>query len=121
MERIRRTVDSLSGGRLAYVWLQEHSTLERPHQLSAGVEQVFVNGVQVVRDGRDSGAKPGRIVRGAGWRGLARGDALEVGSGGVAGRIHEISPPVCRAPVSPRPAGHPAGRGDINKRERATA
>src|SRR5688500_11134448 len=36
------------------------STPERPHQLSRGVEQVFVNGVQVVRDGRHTGATPGR-------------------------------------------------------------
>jgi dihydroorotase/N-acyl-D-amino-acid deacylase len=49
--------------------VQEHSTFERPHQLSTGVEQVFVNGVEVVRDGRHTGAKPGRIVRGAAWRG----------------------------------------------------
>jgi dihydroorotase/N-acyl-D-amino-acid deacylase len=51
--------------------VQEHSTFERPHQLSTGVEQVFVNGVEVVRDGRHTGAKPGRIVRGAAWRGAA--------------------------------------------------
>ena len=49
--------------------IQEHSTFERPHQLSTGVQHVFVNGVQVVRDGWHTGAKPGRIVRGAGWRG----------------------------------------------------
>ena len=49
--------------------IQEHSTFERPHQLSTGVEHVLVNGVQVVRDGRHTGAKPGRIVRGAAWRG----------------------------------------------------
>ena len=49
--------------------IQEHSTFEQPHKLSTGVEHVFVNGVQVVRDGRHTGAKPGRIVRGAGWRG----------------------------------------------------
>lgn len=49
--------------------IQEHSTFEQPHQLSTGVEHVFVNGVEVVRDGRHTGAKPGRIVRGAGWRG----------------------------------------------------
>ncbi|MEO8188305.1 MAG: D-aminoacylase [Burkholderiaceae bacterium] len=48
--------------------IQEHSTFEQPHQLSTGVEHVFVNGIQVVRDGRHTGAKPGRIVRGAGWR-----------------------------------------------------
>ncbi|HEU4720413.1 MAG TPA: D-aminoacylase [Gemmatimonadaceae bacterium] len=39
------------------------STPERPHQLSRGVEQLFVNGVQVVRDGRHTGATPGRVLR----------------------------------------------------------
>ena len=39
------------------------STPEKPHQLSRGVEQVFVNGVQVVRDGRHTGATPGRALR----------------------------------------------------------
>jgi N-acyl-D-amino-acid deacylase len=48
--------------------IQEHSTYERPHQLSTGVQQLFVNGVQVIRDGRHTGAKPGRIVRGPAWR-----------------------------------------------------
>jgi dihydroorotase/N-acyl-D-amino-acid deacylase len=49
--------------------VQEHSTFEQPHRLSTGVDHVFVNGVQVVRDGRHTGAKPGRIVRSASWRG----------------------------------------------------
>ncbi|MGI8766095.1 MAG: N-acyl-D-amino-acid deacylase family protein [Gemmatimonadaceae bacterium] len=48
--------------------IQEHSTYERPHQLSTGVREVFVNGAEVIRDGRHTGAKPGRIVRGPGWR-----------------------------------------------------
>jgi dihydroorotase/N-acyl-D-amino-acid deacylase len=48
--------------------IQEHSTYERPHQLSTGVQQVFVNGVQVIRDGRHTGAKPGRVVRSSAWR-----------------------------------------------------
>src|SRR5215204_2243812 len=39
------------------------ATPEKPHQLSRGVEQVFVNGVQVVRDGRHTGATPGRALR----------------------------------------------------------
>jgi len=33
---------------------------------------VLVNGVAVVRDGAVTGAKPGRIVRGPGWKGGER-------------------------------------------------
>lgn len=51
--------------------IQEHSTFEEPHKLSTGVEHVLVNGVAVVSDGRHTGAKPGRAIRGAGWRGTA--------------------------------------------------
>ncbi|PYP67013.1 MAG: dihydroorotase [Gemmatimonadetes bacterium] len=47
----------------------DKATYEKPHQLSVGVKYVFVNGVAVVRDGKVTGAKPGRIVRGPGWRG----------------------------------------------------
>ena len=47
----------------------DHATFERPHQLSTGVLHVFVNGVAVVRDGRHTGATPGRAVRGPGWTG----------------------------------------------------
>jgi N-acyl-D-aspartate/D-glutamate deacylase len=39
------------------------STPAKPHVLSRGVEQVFVNGVQVVRDGKHTGATPGRVLR----------------------------------------------------------
>jgi N-acyl-D-amino-acid deacylase len=44
------------------------ATFERPHQLSRGVREVFVNGVGVVRGGTHTGATPGRVVRGPGWR-----------------------------------------------------
>lgn len=43
------------------------ATYEQPHRLSAGVIHVFVNGVPVVSDGKVTGAKPGRIVRGPGY------------------------------------------------------
>lgn len=43
--------------------IQDHATFERPHQYATGVSQVFVNGVQVIRDGEHTGAKPGRAVR----------------------------------------------------------
>ena len=39
------------------------ATPERPHQISRGVEQVWVNGVRVIRDGRHTNAKPGRALR----------------------------------------------------------
>lgn len=42
-------------------------TYERPHQLARGVSHVFVNGVEVWRDGRHTGATPGRVVRGPGY------------------------------------------------------
>ncbi len=48
--------------------IADHATFEKPHQYSTGVSDVFVNGVQVVRDGEHTGAKPGRVVRGPGYR-----------------------------------------------------
>ena len=49
--------------------IQDHATFENPHQLATGVQHVFVNGVQVLRDGEHTGALPGRVVRGPGWAG----------------------------------------------------
>jgi N-acyl-D-amino-acid deacylase len=46
----------------------DHATFEQPHQLSTGIEYVFVNGTAVVREGKPTGSKPGRIVRGPGYR-----------------------------------------------------
>ncbi len=48
--------------------IQDHATFEQPHQLSTGVRDVFVNGVAVVRGGVHTGAKPGVVVRGPGYR-----------------------------------------------------
>jgi N-acyl-D-aspartate/D-glutamate deacylase len=45
----------------------DKATYEQPHQLSVGVRHVFVNGVAVVADGKHTGAKPGRVVRGPGY------------------------------------------------------
>jgi N-acyl-D-amino-acid deacylase len=49
--------------------IQDHATFEKPHQLATGVVHVFVNGAQVLRDGEHTGAKPGRVVRGPGYKG----------------------------------------------------
>jgi N-acyl-D-aspartate/D-glutamate deacylase len=46
----------------------DRSTFEKPHVMSEGVRYVFVNGALVVRDGRHTGAKPGRVLRGPGAR-----------------------------------------------------
>jgi dihydroorotase/N-acyl-D-amino-acid deacylase len=46
----------------------DRATYERPHQLSVGVIHVLVNGTAVVTDGKVTGARPGRIVRGPGYR-----------------------------------------------------
>jgi N-acyl-D-amino-acid deacylase len=51
----------------------DRATFERPHQLSEGVRDVWVNGVAVWRDGRHTGAKPGRALRGPGWDGRTAG------------------------------------------------
>ena len=46
----------------------DRATYEDPHQVSDGIRDVFVNGVAVVRAGEHTGAKPGMIVRGPGYR-----------------------------------------------------
>jgi N-acyl-D-amino-acid deacylase len=45
----------------------DRATYEQPHQYATGMRHVFVNGVQVLRSGEHTGAKPGRFVRGPGW------------------------------------------------------
>lgn len=46
--------------------VQDHATFEAPHQYATGIEQVFVNGVQVLKDGDHTGATPGKFVKGPG-------------------------------------------------------
>ena len=48
--------------------LIDRSTFEQPHQLSEGVRYVLVNGTMIVRDGKHTGAKPGRRLLGPGAR-----------------------------------------------------
>jgi N-acyl-D-amino-acid deacylase len=49
--------------------IEDHATFDKPHQYATGVWQVFVNGVQVLKDGEPTGAAAGRVVRGPGWTG----------------------------------------------------
>jgi len=57
--------------------IQDHATFEKPKQLATGVDDVFINGVQVWRNGKHTGAKPGRFVRGPGWTGWSGGGACK--------------------------------------------
>jgi len=41
----------------------DHATYAEPHQFATGVRHVWVNGVQVLREGEHTGATPGRVVR----------------------------------------------------------
>ncbi|NUQ18971.1 MAG: D-aminoacylase [Sphingomonas sp.] len=55
--------------------IQDHSTYPKPDQLATGVNDVFINGVQVLSNGKHTGAKPGRFVHGPGWTGWPGGGA----------------------------------------------
>lgn len=50
------------------VKIKDHATFENPQQYSTGMVHVFVNGVQVFKDGEHTGALPGKVVRGPGWK-----------------------------------------------------
>jgi N-acyl-D-amino-acid deacylase len=46
--------------------IADRATFEQPHQLAVGMKHVFVNGKQVLKDGKHTGAKPGRALWGPG-------------------------------------------------------
>ena len=48
--------------------IQDHATFTDPHQLSNGMIHVLVNGKQVLENGDHTGAMPGRVVRGPGYK-----------------------------------------------------
>ena len=56
---------NLSGANLTGA-LADRATFDKPHQYAVGVKHVFVNGVQVIKDGEHTGAKPGRALSGPG-------------------------------------------------------
>lgn len=49
--------------------IQDNATFGTPHQYATGMQHVFVNGTQVLKNGEHTGAYPGRVVRGPGWNG----------------------------------------------------
>ncbi len=69
---IADTRGKLAGGYYADVvvfdpaTIADKATFEKPQQYAIGMKQVFVNGVQVLKDGEHTGATPGRFVKGPG-------------------------------------------------------
>ena len=49
--------------------IQDHATFQDPQQYATGMVHVFVNGTQVLKDGEHTGATPGQVVRGPGYKG----------------------------------------------------
>jgi N-acyl-D-amino-acid deacylase len=54
--------------------IRDFATFDKPQQFSVGVRDVWVNGKQVLRKGEPTAARPGRVVRGPGWRGWKQAD-----------------------------------------------
>ena len=48
--------------------IRDTATFEKPQSYAVGMRHVFVNGVQVLKDGEHTGATPGRFVHGPGWK-----------------------------------------------------
>ena len=48
--------------------LDDRASYDRPTDFPTGIEWVLVNGVVVIDRGRHTGAKPGHVLRGPGWR-----------------------------------------------------
>jgi dihydroorotase/N-acyl-D-amino-acid deacylase len=48
--------------------IRDTATYEKPNQLAEGMEYVLVNGVPVIERGRMTGALPGKVLRGPGYR-----------------------------------------------------
>ena len=47
--------------------IDDYATFDRPQQYATGMRDVFVNGVQVLKNGEHTGATPGQVVRGPGY------------------------------------------------------
>ncbi|MBA3319480.1 MAG: D-aminoacylase [Gemmatimonadales bacterium] len=48
--------------------VRDRATFAQPHQLAEGMQWVLVNGVPVIAEGKATGALPGRVLRGPGYR-----------------------------------------------------
>lgn len=54
----------------------DRARFEDPHQFSTGIDHVVVNGVPVLQSGAMTGARPGRVLRGPGFRSQGASEPL---------------------------------------------
>jgi dihydroorotase/N-acyl-D-amino-acid deacylase len=47
--------------------IRDLATFDNPNQLSQGMDYVLVNGVPVIDQGKMTGARPGKVLRGPGY------------------------------------------------------
>ncbi len=57
----------------------DRATFSEPNKLSEGIHHVIVNGVVVLDDGKQTQARPGRVLRGPGWRAAASSAVVTTG------------------------------------------
>jgi dihydroorotase/N-acyl-D-amino-acid deacylase len=48
--------------------IRDRATFAQPHQLAEGMRWVLVNGVPIIADGKATGARPGKVLQGPGFR-----------------------------------------------------
>jgi N-acyl-D-amino-acid deacylase len=48
--------------------IKDNATFEKPHQYAEGMLHVFVNGIQVLKDGEHTDARPGKFIKGPGYK-----------------------------------------------------
>jgi N-acyl-D-aspartate/D-glutamate deacylase len=54
----------------------DRATFEKPHQYPVGIPYVIVNGEVVLDNGKHTGAHPGKVIRGPGYRRVGQGAGL---------------------------------------------
>jgi N-acyl-D-amino-acid deacylase len=53
--------------------IQDHATYNAPHQLSTGIDDVWINGVRALQNGQATRSASGRFVHGRAWTGAPHG------------------------------------------------
>jgi len=48
--------------------VQDHAVYDKPQQFATGISDVFVNGIAVLKNGEHTNAKPGKFVKGPGYK-----------------------------------------------------